>query len=214
MNPIILISSCKRDRENGNQQAQRETCFADPRIPYRFILGKWNLAPDDDELIFDVPDDYESLPLKTREGHRWARENGYDFIFQAFVDTYCSTKRLLASGFEKFDYVGHFRGEEVAAFAPVNPGCYASGGSGYWLCPEGSDFLIKEDPDHWAEDLWVGRVMGRHGIPGTQDYRYFSAGGHTPECVTSHLSTGTGSYNKQWMYDMHRIFWPHDQQLP
>jgi hypothetical protein len=160
----------------------------------------------DDELVIDAKDDYNSLPYKTKEGHRWARENGYDFIFQAFTDTYCVTSRMLTSGFEKYDYVGHFWREVPLLGKEMNPGCYASGGAGYWLSPRATDLLIQEEPDIWAEDMWVGRVMTKHNILGTQDPRYLVRSNKSPDpdVLTLHLSMGTDVYDPAWMYDAHR----------
>jgi hypothetical protein len=203
MKPVIMISSCKRDQEKGYHDAIRSTWGRDAAIPFYFLMGAGAISRAADELVMDLPDDYNSLPFKTREGHRWASAKGYDYIFQAFTDTYCFTNRMLVSGFERFDYVGHFRGENVNQLSSVAFGCYPSGGSGYWLSPMATSLLVEEEPDHWAEDLWVGRVMKKYLISGTQDYRYFSAGGYTKECLTVHLSRGTDKYHPSWMEETH-----------
>jgi hypothetical protein len=98
MNPVILISSCKRDQDRGYHQVIRETWAQGSPIPVFFILGEGSRSAD--ELLLTVPDGYDSLPYKTREGHRWALQAGFDYIFQAFVDTYIDPYRLLASSFE------------------------------------------------------------------------------------------------------------------
>jgi len=202
MSPVILIGSCEEYRTRGFHEAIRATWGRGSVIPYFFILGEGGHSERPDEVVLQgVGDDYKSIAFKTREGHRWARQQGHDFVFQAWADTYCFTKRMIRSGFENCDYVGHFRGETVHQLGKIALGCYASGGSGYWMSPRFTDLLIQEEPDHWAEDLWVGRVSKKFGIAGTQDYRYFSAGGYAPECLTIHLSRGTGRYDPAWMGD-------------
>jgi len=204
MRPLIIVTSCQAYTD-VHHRAIRATWGRDAAIPYIFLVGGSEKRLDGDVLTLPVPDDYKSLCFKTREGHRWAREQGHDFIFQAFADTYCFTHRMMRSGFERFDYVGHFRGEDhLPQLGSPALGCYASGGSGYWMSPRFTDRLIEEEPDHWAEDLWVGRVSRKHGIAGTQDYRYFSAGGYTDECLTSHLSRGTNKYDPSWMGETHK----------
>jgi hypothetical protein len=208
-NPVILVSSCQRDMDRGFHRAIEETWGKDPAIPFFFLVGNTFLEPPrplfrrPNTIALPVPDDYKSLPLKTREGHRWALRQGYDFVFQAFTDTYCFTRRMEATGWARTDYMGHFRGEEVPQLGKVNPGCYACGGSGYWMSPFFSERLIEEEPDHWAEDLWVGRVAAKHGVKGTQDYRFHSGGGYKETALTVHLSRGTDNYQAQWMYDTH-----------
>ncbi|VVB52939.1 Uncharacterised protein [uncultured archaeon] len=227
LNPIILVSSCKRDRENGCHEAQRNTSFSDSRISYRFVLGIGNSNPDSDEIVLDVPDDYAGLPWKTREGHRWALNNGFDYIFQCFADTYCNTERLLASGFEKRDYTGSFVSldylpHDVPQFGATRPDQYASGGPGYWLSPRCSRLIVEAEVKHpeedsWmnrviaagAEDLWVGNVVSRAGIQGTHDNRYWSDGGQmlaSNDVIAMHIGKGPGKYSPEVFYEQHRIF--------
>lgn len=210
MNPVILVSSCRRDQRLNYHGMIRFTWAKRSSIPVFFVLGKEGNKTSADEIVLDVGDDYRSLPWKTREGHRWALDQGFDFVFQCFTDTYCNPDRMLVSGFEQFDYVGHFRGEDQRVqLEALPPGCYASGGSGYWLNARSSKALLQSSIDHWAEDLWVGKVLGEAGICGTQDYRYWSAGGQmlpSNDAISVHLSRGTGEYDPRWMMDQHRVF--------
>jgi hypothetical protein len=206
MNPVILISSCKRDQEKGYHEVIRETWGKVPVIPFFFLLGDGATATSQDEVVLPVPDDYNSLPYKTREGHRWARKQGHDWVFQAFTDTYIDTNRLLNSGFEQREYSGHFRGETSVDGAEMPLSSYPSGGSGYWMSPRFTDLMLKEEPDHWAEDLWIGRVSKKHQVIGIQDTRYWSGGGQILEsnnAITVHLSRGTDNYEKGWMTQQH-----------
>jgi hypothetical protein len=168
-NPIILVSSCRKDVAAGLNQAIRETWGKKPAIPVFFLLGERNVDPLPDEIVFPVPDDYLSLPFKTKAGHKWAREQGYGYIFQCFTDTYVDTERLLRSGFEKGDYVGNLgvdcgRGHQFR---------FCHGGPGYWLSPKTSDLLLAAGiGEEKLEDQWVGLVMQKNRIAITDDSRY------------------------------------------
>jgi len=200
----------------GYHDAIRGTWVKECPIEYKFVLGSNVLGSNvigghrplclsSDTIIMDVPDDKDHLSHKILAAVKWAKKEKYGHILVVWNDTYVSHKRIMESGYEKWDYSGHFRGEECKQGEKVNLGCYASGGSGYWLSPYASDFVVQEDkPDHWADDLWVGRVMKKAGIRGTQDYRFFSSGGYDPTCVTVHLSRGSGIYTPVWMWQTHR----------
>lgn len=204
MKPVILISSCARDKDGGYHDAIRNTWAHGSAIPYFFILGEGNVSNWAEEVVmYGVPDDYKSLPYKTREGHRWAMQQGFDYIFQCFTDTYIRPERLLASGFEGHDYLGNFSEPEPGF------GAYASGGAGYWLSEKASKILCLSEIDHWAEDLWVGRVMGKHKVKASHDPRYWIRGGQSHkknDAITVHLSQGTDNYSPQWMHQQHKWF--------
>lgn len=206
-NPIILVGSCLPHSYRGFHDAIRETWGKDPAMPYKFLVGSTLLAPareafrQPDTIVLPCPDDKDHLAQKALEGIRWARKAGHDFVFVCWNDTYCFTRRMEGTNWARLDYTGHFRGEDtVPQQGKVNPGCYASGGSGYWVSPFFSDRLLNERTDHWADDVWMGKMSAKHGVLGTQDYRYFSAGGYKPEALTIHLSKGTGNYDPRWMH--------------
>ena len=129
-NPLILIGSCSLYRNNGYNDAARNTWIKDwgSQIAYRFILGRGCMNPRPDEIILDVDDGYEQVTYKTREAHRWALQKGYGYTFLCFTDTYVVPSRLLNSDFASHDYSGF-----VVAFEGIS---YAGGGTGYWLSPE------------------------------------------------------------------------------
>lgn len=210
-NPIILVGSCLQHSYRGFHDAVRETWGKSPAITYKFLVGSTFMQPakeafgQPDTIVLPVPDGKEHLALKILEGIKWARKARHDFIFVAWNDTYCFTRRMEGTNWARLDYTGHFRGEEVEQMGKVALGCYASGGSGYWVSPYFSDRIVEEIPDHWADDVWMGRVAKKHGIQGTQDYRYFSKGSYKPEALTVHLSRGTGNYDPQWMRDTHEV---------
>src|SRR3990172_12833817 len=110
MRPLIAVMSCGRDALNGCHRAIRCTWVTQvPNgIEYRIFVGRGEQPLEPDEVRLDVPDDYNGLVLKSQAIRRWALDQGYDFVFKADRDTYIAPVRLLKSGFEKHDYVGHF----------------------------------------------------------------------------------------------------------
>jgi hypothetical protein len=165
-----LDSGIKRQTDD-RIAAQRATWLKDAPafatyVDYRFFYGRGaERAPESDEIFLDCPDDYPSLPHKMQAIYRWALARGYDYVYKCDDDTFVYLDRLLASGFEQFDYCGYISHEDKR-------GTYISGGPGYWLSKRALECLAAADVDHWAEDLWTGRVLGKNGISRHRDPRY------------------------------------------
>ena len=181
MKLAICVKSCRQDAREGFHDIIRKTWGRDAQdlgIDVRFFVGNDQLHnPEWDEVVLQCPDDYESLPYKTREILRWSMSgsydvDGYDYTFLCDTDTFLIPEKLLKCGFEQYDFSGRigsqypigktFRYDDGKRV--VDP-CYpwASGGLGYFLSRPAAQEIIKHQPDHWAEDLWVGQLMGRHG---------------------------------------------------
>jgi hypothetical protein len=191
---------------NGNNQAMRETWLpllsAHPNVDYRFFVGLNQTETQEDTVRLRVCDDYKSLPLKTRESARWAIDRGYSHLYRCFTDTCVQPSRLLDAFREDRDYCGHFPGGYGPGPDARGHYCYASGGPGYWLSRRACEEVVKAEPDHWAEDLWLGDVMGRAGIEGVHDDRYFFKWSRPKsDTISVHLSRGTNVYDKSWMHD-------------
>ena len=204
--PVILISSCVRDRLNGNQEAIRETWGENSAIPYFFCIG--DMAPTaDDEIELDCPDNYFSLCLKTQASLKWALEQGYTHMIRAFTDTYIDTERLLAAEYANDDYVGNV----CTAFKFP----FLHGGPGYILSAKAAQIVVASDPgDHWKlEDQWVGWLMRENGIEYIHDPRFSMGRSYTHrelkpladnDIISVHLSSQRGQYDKRSMYRTHR----------
>jgi hypothetical protein len=96
----------------------------------------------------------------------------YTHMFLCDNDTFLVPRLMLQSGFVGYDYVGRF-GENISRpfkyDATDRHGvtqhfdrCYpwASGGYGYFLTKRAAAEVALEYPFTWAEDLWVGQVLG------------------------------------------------------
>jgi len=175
---LIALLSCWKHRER--RDAQRDTWIRDlvyiPRgVEYRFFLGR-NSGMEwirDDETALDCPDDYVSLSQKTKAVMRWIDERGYDFVFKADDDTYIVPARLLASGFEAFDYSGSLEENGPNSHCPFEVIPWAQGGAGYWTSARAVKILAEHmiDLKH-AEDAATGRTLAKFDIRGVHDPRY------------------------------------------
>ncbi len=145
-----------------------------------------------DETFIHTPDDFKHNCYKTKGSRRWAEERGFDFVFQCTSDTYIDIPRLMASGFEDYDYVGY------------PEGIYARGGNGYWTSRKASQLFMNEPVTIWAEDWWVGTLLTQKGVLLHPDKRYEEFP-NVPqphnELIASHL--GYPDYMIQRMYDVY-----------
>lgn len=221
--PVILIASCDAYRTNGFNQAVRDTWIRKwgRLIDYRFVFGRECKDPLPDEIVVDAPDAYGALPYKIQDARRWATRNGYGHSFHCGTDTYIHVPRLLASGFEKFDYVGFMMHDMHRLYCGRNIE-FAQGGGGYWLSPRAAAVVEKATiPDFVkaAEDVFVGNALFEAQIPFTHDNGYW--GRLNPEepvptedvenhafFKSFHLSKWRGApkYDPQWMRDAHEAW--------
>jgi hypothetical protein len=177
MKLLIAVKSCQHDLERGDHEVIRKTWgkeAVEMGADVRFFIGSNTNAPScalqSDEVVLNVEDDYHSLPYKTREICRWALE--YDHVFLCDTDTCVWPKRLFSCRFENYDYVGQITRPfgQTFSYNAINrsgkdeqhDNCYgwASGGIGYFLSRKAVNKIAQETPTSWAEDLWVGQVMG------------------------------------------------------
>jgi glycosyltransferase involved in cell wall biosynthesis len=202
MNPrlLIAVASCHKDR--GWQFAQRQTWMRDVpnQVACRFFLG--NPAAQDaleDEVFLDVPDDYLSLPLKTKGIMRWSLDNGFSYTYKADIDTLVNVGNLVRSGYEQHDYMGGLN--DLCSFP------FASGGPGYCLSEKAMRLVIDASPgDEPAEDVFVAEVMDKGGIKLRNDPRFKFLPGSVldKETVSYHLSSVHGwrhQYSPEQMFE-------------
>jgi len=182
MKLMVCVKSCLRDFDRGAHDTIRGTwgnALRDLGIPTKFFVGQ----PTDirrayklqsDEVMIGAKDDYMSLPYKTREICRWIRGKLVDYIYVVDIDTFIYAKAFAAFKYELYDYAGYMLGNDepgaryrYVAKDPngvpeVHENCYqwASGGYGYFLSQKAFDEVSGASPTSWAEDLWVGQVLG------------------------------------------------------
>ena len=174
MKLLIAVKSCQADQDRGLHDAIRSTWGKDAKalgIDLRFFVAASFTTHQSDEIHLKCQDDYDSLPFKTREICRWAYGKVFSHIFLCDTDTVISPRKLLASGFEKFDYAGKidrpfgvtFRYETISRHGIKETSQrypWASGGYGYFLSRRAFEMVTTEYPTTWAEDLWVAQILG------------------------------------------------------
>jgi hypothetical protein len=181
VNLLIAIKSCEFDRDRGAHSLIRETWGKDVvQGDLKFFTARPGrqlvTTADPDEVVVDAPDDYAGLPYKTREIVRYALANNYKHVFLCDTGSFVIPHHLVRCGFENFDYLGYWAMKlKTFAYIAQNPdrGCpavqipvchpWASGG-GYFLSRKPMELIAVSEPFVWAEDLWVGQVMGQYGI--------------------------------------------------
>jgi hypothetical protein len=208
--PVILISSCVKDRKNGNNDAIRQTWGKASVIPYKFFIGDMDPIEDDEVGLPGCPDNYFSLPQKTQESLAWAIRGGYTHMFRAFTDTYIDTGRLLHSGFERAAYIGNPCGFYADLFM--------HGGPGYWLSAAAAQHVVMSDVvGQKLEDYWVGKLMQAHKIYTAFDFRYSMGNSYDRregrsllenDIISEHLSDSGNKYNYGVMLGRHKLRFP------
>jgi len=179
--PLIGFLGCHRDEPDAQQQ--RDTWLVGSPVDHRYFIGRPGLDERPDVVWVDVDDGYTHLPFKTQAMCRWALSNGYTHLFKTDTDVYLRPERLLACGFEAWDYSGFFRGRAEDEPNDVVTGNYCSGGSGYWLSSKAMEIVaaaqMEENHLHPeggyycnGEDVQVGRLMREAGVPCHWDDRY------------------------------------------
>lgn len=217
---VIAVKGCERDAGRGYHQLIRDTWAKPPCVyPVRFFVGNGQMSLREDEVRLHCDDSYEALPYKTKAILQWFLAHAYDFIFLCDTDTYIAMPALCASGFEKYDYVGKFGGDPGVPKAQdldtpqgtVQTWAWASGGCGYWLSRRAAEFVVEREPDHWAEDCWVGQVLGpaiqegRFTAQWNHDYGWHTDGDRFKTVVSSHYCTRgkRRDFDPTWMRQHH-----------
>jgi hypothetical protein len=179
MKTLFAVKSCRSHRQEGYHDEIMDTWGKDvPNGDIRFFTGDADrfLPKKSNEVCLGVPDDYMGLPLKTKGIIGWSLWNGYDFTFLCDTDSFIVPNNLLRCGFEAFDYSGRFGAmPEIGTtfhyrdahgdYLNCHP--WASGGVGYFLSRKAGELVAREWPKVWAEDLWVGQVLGPYIQAGT-----------------------------------------------
>lgn len=193
---ILLINSCKADRENGKQDVNLCWIREWEGVPYRFVLGRGNDNPRRDELIVDVPDAYQNMPDKHQAACAWALQNDSGYAVLTCTDTYVHVGRLLSSVGSSKDYTGHKIPNER----------YASGGAGFVLSPAAQRLVVAAKLGGTGfGDKWVGEAVVDGGLSLHHDPRFCPTWSAVREdAITVHMSKTTGNFDPQWMLDLHK----------
>lgn len=181
MRLLIAIPTCHQyvyhdagaAHRNGNNvlrsNAIRETWYKiwekhREEIDLKFFFGHFpseaTRCPNPDEIFLDVPDDYSNLPAKVQKTFQWALDQGYDYVLKVDDDVFVYVDRLLKE-FEEVDYKGASGGDFIS-------------GAAYWISRRAMQIIVDTPwpKEEWAEDRWVGKTLGKHGILPLNDDRF------------------------------------------
>jgi hypothetical protein len=199
MNILIAVAGCQKHLDRWESQAA--TWAKDSPLVF-FFTGEQ----------LGVPDDYLSLPAKTKAICQYAVDANYDWVMKVDTDTYLSIPRALASGFENHDYMGYVTKAAIPSWLTYP---YCSGPS-YWLSKKACGILAAADWTRYDnkdggishvtdEDCMVGAILYRNGIRPQHDTRYVSVNPVLPEneVISEHLSLRS-PFTVQKMYDAHK----------
>ena len=175
MKLLVAIKSCRADLSRGHHDVIRNTWGRNlGDVDLRFFVGQGETISDlkADEEVVNVLDGYDSLPFKTQAILRWTLTRNYDYVYLADTDTYIIVYKLMKCGFENVDYMGrnawplgisrpYVARDRHGKDWPIEE-CWPwmSGGYGYFLSRRAAEFVVKATPNIWAEDMFVGGVLG------------------------------------------------------
>ena len=163
---------------------------------------------EDEIMLLDIPDGYDFLPYKTKAILDFSVSIGAEFTFLCDVDTFLIYSKLVRSGYDNYDYFGvntriwgqpfiynavdrHGQDHFIANCLP-----WHSGGFGYFVSRRAAEYVITQEPMSWAEDLFVGNVLGKEGS--------FKMGNMAREISTWHAPRGLAPQGVQkWLKDMY-----------
>lgn len=158
---LIAVKSCMRDWMQGCHEVIRETwgSYVPKNVDLKFFWGNgagWLLGPDHDEIHLDVSDEYLALAHKTKAIATWAFERDYEFAYLCDNDTFIKPKDMLESGFQNYDWSGHF-------WTYDGKNKYFHGGYGYFLSRQAMSILAgSKVGDAKYEDGWVGDMLYKY----------------------------------------------------
>ncbi len=218
MKPLISIISCLEYARNGVNQAQRDTWLKRSPIEYRFFVGdvtavetckefeaSWEIRgcrytdksthifytpyePLSDEVVVPAPDDYKHISYKTRESHRWALRNGFDFVLQVYADLYVDVERFAVSNMLSKMYCGSENG-------------------GFCLNKEALEITSNAQVTAWYDDGWVRDTLRNHGINMEIDGRFGAMPNYPTKnnnLITSHLYISPDVHTPEKMYEIEK----------
>jgi hypothetical protein len=174
MTLLIGVKSCERDRTQGFHQAIRNTWGSGLTNLY-FFMGAGSNPIAIDEVSVDAPDDYRSLPFKTKAMLNWFLLRDWTHMFLCDNDTYINIAEFQKIDYQNYDYSGYFGywpvGKKMGDTFRYDDGqgnihdpchAWASGGFGYFVSRKAAELIVATEPCSWAEDLWVGQALGPH----------------------------------------------------
>ena len=196
----IIILSCRKRMDHARQKIEKFKQYYDKNIECKIFVGgnSGEIFEINDVVYLNIPDNYESLPLKVSTACDWFFKNyDIDYIFKTDEDIFIDFPKLYNLFYEKVSNKILYGGN-VAFFIPFKTdyhfnkceskilnkkildidfyGYYCSGG-GYFVNKKAFndiyDYLnkLQQNVNMISEDLNMGIAFNEHGIlPTYLDY--------------------------------------------
>jgi hypothetical protein len=175
---LIAVVSCHS--RPLHRQAIRDTWL--PLVPkekadVKFFVGRGDSAAEEQRTELDCDDSYSGLPDKVREIAGWAAAREYDYVLKCDDDVVLDPGRLLNSGYENYDFVGHRNSSHEDPIPPY--------GFCYWLSRRSMEIVAESElPSDNFDEGWVRTQLYKHGIILHHDPRYFLYFGKKEEFIS------------------------------
>jgi len=180
--------SYEGDATNGNNQLIRETWGKDVLTvgaDLRFFIGRRSptFIPQSDEVLVDflkyrtscqhawwesyVNCCQDFWQVQARSILSWSLTQGYDFTYLCSTDTFLVPRRLMATGFENYDYSGQFIPEHIPLGVRSTEDIYAEKryawadvGHGLFLSKHAANLVLREPPNYQYTDQHIAQHLG------------------------------------------------------
>ena len=187
MRTLIAVISYQGDADNGNNQLIRETWGKDCQdagLDLKFFIGRRNskfaFQPD------EVPADFQTSrtcahqwwesyvnccqdfwQVQVRSMLQWSVNQNYDFTYLCSTDTFIVPRKLMATGFEKYDYSGYFVPEQLPLGQKSTWDIYAEKryawadvGNGMFLSKQACQAVLAEPTNYQYTDQHIAQHLG------------------------------------------------------
>jgi hypothetical protein len=179
MKTLIAVVHCRTRQLYMN--AIRSTWL--PTVPegkadVRFFVGRGEHREFPEDVVeLDCDDSYIGLPEKVRAIATWALAHGYDHALKCDDDVVLLPSKLLDSGYNAYDFVGHRNSSKQDPVPPY--------GFCYWLSRRAMQIISTSAlPNDGYDEGWVRTKLFEHGIVLHHDPRYFLHFGKKEEYVS------------------------------
>jgi hypothetical protein len=236
MRVLIAIISYQGDADNGNNQLIRETWGKDvPAVgaELRFFIGRRNttFVPQPDEVLVDFQQSrkcahgwWESYvnccqdfwQVQVRSILEWSITQEYDFTYLCSTDTFVVPRKLMATGFEKYDYSGQFIPEQLPVGVRSDYDIYAEKryawadvGHGLFLSKRAVMTILKEPTNYQYTDQHIAQHLGpyieRGELTGYRipDFKNSIAWHFRDDTLRNPKGDGYQSHGARWMKQMY-----------
>jgi hypothetical protein len=185
MKILFAVNSWDVAAKHGFHQVIRDTWGGDVTpADLRFFMPRVSDQRSlPDEVFVDVSRDYDCICREVQEVLRWSVREGYDFTILLSTDSFLIPQKVLACGFEKYDYSGDFAFNETVPFGEVmgdTVNCTFNTQEGYrvhrhlynWAGAGPARILSRKatavvaertkEAEYWyaADDIMIGQILG------------------------------------------------------